>query len=98
MKRISLILVGLALAAVIGFGRVTPPAHAQAVNHDAIIAALQDMKQDINRMIQLVERHKAGTLAVGEETVTLSGAQLTQIINRYTTLKTGLAAKYQALP
>jgi len=77
---------------------IATPAHAQAVNHDAIIASLQDMKQDINRMIALVERHKAASLAVGDEQVNLSGAQLTQIINRYQTLKTGLAAKYQLLP
>jgi len=98
MKRITFILAGLALAAVIGFGQVTPPAHAQAVDHDAIITALQDMKQDINRMIQLVERHKAASLAVGDEQVNLTAGQQTQILSRYTVLKTGLAAKYQALP
>lgn len=96
MKRVFLILAGLVLAGGVTMSAIS--AYAQAINHDAIIATLQDMKGDINRMIQLVERHKAATATVGDEQITLTSGQLTQIINKYVTLKAGLAAKYGALP
>ena len=67
-------------------------------DHDAILTVLVGMKQDINYMIALVNRHKAGTMPVADQTVSLTAAQQTQLIDRYTALKTGLAAKYQQLP
>jgi len=94
MKKICLLVASLALVMSLSL----PSAHAQAVDHDAIVTALQGMKQDINKMIQLVERHKAASLTVGEEQVNLSAAQLTQIINKYIALKADLAVKYGALP
>jgi len=78
------------------FGKL---AYAQAgPDHDAILAALIGMKQDINQMIALVNRHKAAKVDVGAETVSLSAGQMTQILTSYNTLKASLVAKYQQLP
>ncbi|MDH5637348.1 MAG: hypothetical protein OEZ04_02540 [Nitrospinota bacterium] len=75
------------------------PAAAQAgPDHDSILTALIGMKRDINKMIPLVSRHRAASITVGEEAVPLTAEQLSQLLTRYNTLKTSLAAKYQQLP
>ena len=76
----------------------TTPAHAQAINYEAILTTLRSMQEDIGRMINLVEKHRDGIVQVGDEEVALSAGQKTQIINKYTTIKAAMAAKYQTLP
>jgi len=101
MKRFTLFIAGLAFGLAINYGLApsfTTPALAQAVNHELILTTLRDMQQDIGRMINLVEKHRDGTVQVGDEEVTLSAGQKTQIINKYTTIKAAMAAKYQSLP
>ena len=73
--------------------------HAQATpDHDTIINVLMAMKRDINKMLIIVHKHKAGTVDVAEEQVTLSAEQLTQLINKYNALKASLVAHYGELP
>jgi len=96
MKRISLLIVAVALALSLALPASAP---AQAgPDHDAILVVLVGMKQDINKMIALVQRHQAGAINIGPEMVTLTTAQQTQLLDRYITLKAGLAVKYQQLP
>ena len=100
MKRISLFIAGLAFGLAINSGLApsfTTPALAQAINYEAILTTLRSMQEDIGRMINLVEKHRDGIVHVGDEDVTLSAAQKTQIINRYNALKATLATKGAAL-
>ena len=108
MKNIKLVILMVFVVGVLSIGRpgahgygcqsFLSMAHAQAVNHDVMLSALHAMKKNINRMIQLVERHKAGNINIGNESVDLSTAQSAQLITAYNTLKTNLAANYAALP
>lgn len=94
MKRLATLSLAIALALA-----PSPIVLAQAgPDHEAILNALTGMKQDINRMIALVERHRAGAVSIGPESVTLTAAQQTLLLNRYNTLKAALAAKYAQLP
>jgi len=100
MKRFTLFIAGLIFGLAInsGWPPVSPStALAQAINHEAILTTLRSMQEDIGRMINLVEKHRDGIVHVGDEDVTLSAAQKTQIINRYNALKTALATKGAAL-
>jgi len=92
MKKLIIV---IAVSVALVFGMV---AHAQSVNHDAMLTALHAMKKDINKMIQIVERHKAGAISVGDESVSLSTAQSTQLMAAYTVLKADLATNYATLP
>lgn len=73
-------------------------AQAQAVDHDVILAALYKMKQGINKMIALVQRHKIENVTIGNQTIVLTTAQKAQIIAAYGDLKTQLATDYALLP
>ncbi|MDH5757894.1 MAG: hypothetical protein OEZ55_14645 [Nitrospinota bacterium] len=96
MKRISMLIVAVAMVSALALPASAP---AQAgPDHDAILVVLVGMKQDINYMIALVQRHQAGAITIGPEMVTLTTAQQTQLLDRYTTLKAALAAKYNQLP
>jgi len=101
MKRISLFIAGLAFGLAINSGLApsfTTPAHAQAINHAAILSTLREMQGDISDMINLLERHKAATVIVGSKEFALPVETVDAMKAEYLAAKARLVIKFQSLP